>query len=219
MKLLLALVPAALVYAQADSTGYFPGEPSCAVSDIFHACPPPLRQPAVNSATSRVSVAQPRVSLPKMSEAAFSRAAPIPPTSERPSNAGQAVCSSFLAGELSFTQPGGPVQTPTPVPGSSSSSGNTSVVLTNPPTSSATSTGSETSSETSSEFESVSATSEGTHTDTLIGPSTPALTSSVAGSATSGLPSSSPTTGAAAASPLRLGAGVLAGIMGAIAFL
>lgn len=33
MKSLLIIGAAALVYAQADSTGYFPGEPSCAVSD------------------------------------------------------------------------------------------------------------------------------------------------------------------------------------------
>ncbi|GAW16405.1 hypothetical protein ANO14919_058310 [Xylariales sp. No.14919] len=215
MKLLLALAPAALVYAQADSTGYFPGEPSCALpclSSAITAAGCELSDIACQCGPTQSVIAQ------NVGGCIFSSCTD-PADLGAAVNAGQAVCSSFLAGELSFTQPGGPVQTPTPVPGSSSGSGNTSVVLTNPPTASATSTGGETSSETSSEFESVSATSEGTHTDTLIGPSTPALTSSVAGSVTSNLPSSSPTTGAAAASPLRLGAGVLAGIMGAIAFL
>lgn len=84
-------------------------------------------------------------------------------------NAGEAVCSSFLAGELSFTTPEGPAQTPTPVPGSSSGPGttDTSIIMTNPPTPSATSSSGGSGSETSTGFESLSITSGGTHTDTF----------------------------------------------------
>ncbi|TGJ81159.1 hypothetical protein E0Z10_g7617 [Xylaria hypoxylon] len=205
MKLFLVLGGVALVYAQADSTGYFPGEPSCAI---------PCLTSAIAAAGCQLSdigcqCGPTQSVIANKVEGCIFTSCTDPAELGEAANAGLAICSSFLAGELSFTKPEEPAQTPTPVPGSSSNSGatNTSVILTNPPTPSATSTGSETSIGSGS----VSVTSEGTHTDTLIGPSTPVLTGSLTGSLTS-LPSSSPTTGAAT----RLGAGVLVGIMGAV---
>jgi hypothetical protein len=74
---------AAFVSAQADSTGYFPGEPSCAVSNqaaisgvsretihkltlmlhySFLASPRPSQLPAAHLATSHASVARHRAS-------------------------------------------------------------------------------------------------------------------------------------------------------------
>ncbi|KAI0534053.1 hypothetical protein GGR58DRAFT_484202 [Xylaria digitata] len=196
MKLFLVLGAVALVHAQADSTGYFPGEPSCALPCLSSAIPAAGCQlsdigcqcgPTQSVIASRV-------------QDCILSSCTNPTELGQAFNAGQAVCSSFFAGELSFTQPSGPAQTPTPVPGSSSNLGNTSVVLTNPPTPSATST---------VESGSASTASDGTHTDTLIGSMT-TLTDTP-------LPSSSPTADAAA-TLARLGAGALAGIMGAIAF-
>ncbi|KAH8165006.1 hypothetical protein CIB48_g3244 [Xylaria polymorpha] len=223
MKSILILGAAALVYAQADSTGYFPGEPSCALpclssaitaagcqlSDISCQCGPTQAVIATKVAGCIIS---------SCTQAADFAAAV---------SAGQAVCSSFLAGELSFTQPDGPAQTPTPVSGSSGSASGTSVVLTNPPTPTPTETGSSSgsSSGSSDEFSSVtgsmSITTGGTHTDTLIGPSSPLVTGSITSLAPSSPASSSPTGSPtnAAANPTRLGAGVLAGIVGAVAFL
>ncbi|KAI0487598.1 hypothetical protein F4859DRAFT_262980 [Xylaria cf. heliscus] len=212
MKLFLMIGAAAFVYGQADSTGYFPGEPSCAL---------PCLSSAITAAGCQLSDIACQCG-PTQSVIAAKVGGCILSSCTNPQelgdaiNAGQAVCSSFLAGELSFTQPGGPVQTPTPVPGSSGSATGTSVIMTNPPTPTPTSTGSETSGVFSSE--SGSETAGGTHTDTLIGPSTPLITGSITSLASSSSsPTSSPTN--AAANPTRLGAGVLAGIVGAVAFL
>ncbi|KAI1734791.1 hypothetical protein F4680DRAFT_436975 [Xylaria scruposa] len=217
MKLFPIFGAAAVAYAQADSTGYFPGEPSCAIpclssaivaagcqlSDIGCQCGPTKSVIAGNVAGCLISGCNPT----DLGAA---------------QSAGEAVCSSFFAGELSFTQPSGPAQTPTPVPGSSGSASGTSVVITNPPTPTPTSTGagssgsSESSGGFSSETGTGTMTTGGTHTDTLIGHSTPHIT----GSITSLAPSSSTSSpAAAAANSVRAGAGVLAGIFGAIAFL
>ncbi|KAI1755680.1 hypothetical protein F4782DRAFT_486428 [Xylaria castorea] len=223
MKLLLIFSAAALVYAQADSTGYFPGEPSCAL---------PCLSSAITAAGCQLSDIACQCG-PTQSVIANKVAGCILSSCTNPTelgeavNAGEAVCSSFLAGELSFTQPGGPALTPTPVPGSSGSASGTSVILTNPPTPTPTtssgssgsdsgSSSSESSGGFSSETGSGTMTTGGTHTDTLIGPSTPIIT----GSVTSLVPSSPTSSPAgAAANSARLGAGVLAGIVGAVAFL
>ncbi|KAF2963403.1 hypothetical protein GQX73_g10164 [Xylaria multiplex] len=200
MKLFLVLGAVALVHGQADSTGYFPGEPSCALPCLSSAIPAAGCQlsdigcqcgPTQSAIASRI-------------QGCIISSCTNPTDLGQAVNAGQAVCSSFFAGELSFTQPGGPAQTPTPVPGSSSNLGNTSVILTNSPTPSATSTVGTDSTSTES------AASDGTHTDTLIGSTTTTPTDTL-------LPSTSATPGAAA-TLARLGAGALAGIMGAIAF-
>ncbi|KAI0458113.1 hypothetical protein F5B21DRAFT_461352 [Xylaria acuta] len=226
MKLLLVFGAAALVHAQADSTGYFPGEPSCALpclSSAITAAGCQLSDIACQCGPTQSVIAS------KVGLCIFSSCTD-PAELGAAVTAGQAVCSSFLAGELSFTQPGGPAQTPTPVPGSSGSASGTSVVLTDPPTPTPTSSGSgsgsssgsgtESSGGFSSETESVSITTGGTHTDTLIGPSSPLITGSIT-SLGPGSPTSSPTSSptGAAANPTRLGAGVLAGIVGAVAFL
>ncbi|KAI1199090.1 hypothetical protein F5X97DRAFT_322720 [Nemania serpens] len=204
--------------AQADSTGYFAGEPSCAL---------PCLTSAITAAGCQLSDIACQCG-PTQSVIAnkiggcILRSCTDPTALGDAINAGQAVCSSFLAGELSFTTPEGPAQTPTPtpVPGSSSGTGttDTSIIMTNPPTPSSTSSGggggggggsgSETS--TGSPFSSI--TPGGTHTDTLIGPSSPILTGSIIS-----LPTSTPT--GAAATPGRPGAGVLAGVVGAVALL
>ncbi|KAI1420828.1 hypothetical protein F5Y12DRAFT_719124 [Xylaria sp. FL1777] len=217
MKSFLLLGAAALVHAQADSTGYFPGEPSCAL---------PCLSAAITAAGCELSDIACQCG-PTQSAIAEKVAPCILTSCTNPTdlgaaiNAGEAVCSSFFAGELSFTTP---EQTPTPVPSSSSGSSSgptttdTSIVLTNPstPTPTSTSGGNETSiasgSGSGSGSGSVRTTPESTHTDTLLGSSTPVLT----GSLTS-LPSSVPT--GAAATPALLGGGVIAGLMGVVAFL
>ncbi|KAI0551426.1 hypothetical protein F4679DRAFT_539204 [Xylaria curta] len=215
MKLLPIFGAAAVVYAQADSTGYFPGEPSCAVSALSSAivaagCP--LSDIGCQCGPTQSVIAD------KVGGCILSSCT-NPTDLGAAINAGEAVCSSFFAGELSFTQPSGPAQTPTPVPGSSGSATGTSVVITNPPTPTPTSTGASSSgsSESSGGFSSETGTmtTGGTHTDTLIGHSTPHIT----GSITSAPSSSTSAPAAAAANSVRAGAGVLAGIFGAIALL
>ncbi|KAI1184872.1 hypothetical protein F5B17DRAFT_410230 [Nemania serpens] len=215
MKSFFILGAAALVYAQADSTGYFVGEPSCALpclSSAITAAGCQLSDLACQCGPTQSVVAN-RIG------GCILRSCTKPTERGDAMNAGQAVCSSFLAGELSFTSPEGPAQTPTPVPGPSSAPGttDTSIIMTNPPmpstTSSSGSSGSDSGTEISTGFESFSITPGGTHTDTLLGPpSSPILTGSI-----SILPSSTPT--GAAMTPARLGAGVLAGVMGAVALL
>lgn len=216
MKPFLIVGAAALVYAQADSTGYFPGEPSCAL---------PCLSSAITAAGCQLSDIACQCG-PTQSAIAANVGGCILKSCTNPTelgqavNAGQAVCSSFLAGELSFTQPetqpGGPIQTPTPVPGSSSPGTGTSVIMTDPPTptptdsSSSSGSGSATTATTGSGFMNI--TSGITHTDTVIVPSTLLPPTSL-----TDLPTSSPT--GAAASPAIYGAGVLAGIMGAVALL
>ncbi|KAI0439450.1 hypothetical protein F4803DRAFT_531245 [Xylaria telfairii] len=218
MKSFLIIGAAALVYAQADSTGYFPGEPSCAL---------PCLSSAITAAGCQLSDISCQCG-PTQTVIAGKVAGCIISSCTQASDfaaavdAGQAVCSSFLAGELSFTQPDGPPQTPTPVSGSSGSASGTSVIMTNPPTPTPTETGSSSgsSSEFSSETGSMSITTGGTHTDTLIGPSSPHVTGSITSLAPSSPASSSPTSSPnAAANPTRIAAGVLAGIAGAVAFL
>ncbi|KAI0428235.1 hypothetical protein F5Y09DRAFT_7403 [Xylaria sp. FL1042] len=226
MKFLLVAGAAALVSAQADSTGYFPGEPSCAL-------------PCLSSAITEAGCALSDIACqcgPTQSVIAANvggcifASCPDPTDLGAAVNAGQAVCSSFLAGELSFTSPEGPPQTPTPVLGSSSSSSgpdttDTSVIMTNPPfstTTTATSgsgSGSGSGNATSSSSGgSASGSGSGittptaTHTDTLIGPSSVVLTGS------SSSPTSSTPTGGAAV-PAGLGSGLLAGLLGIVAFL
>ncbi|KAI1814573.1 hypothetical protein GGS20DRAFT_547943 [Poronia punctata] len=199
----------ALVSAQADSTGYFPDQPSCAIpcltsavaaagcelSDIACQCGP--TQAAIGSRVGPCLLGD--CSGGELGQAIA---------------AGQAVCSSFRAGELSFTSPG----TPTPVPSTSSTGSgsasasasattSTSVVKTHPPTPSSTSSGTATVTETET-----STTPRITHTDTIdVSEPTPT------GTFTTTEPSSSPS--GAAATPGMMGAGVLAGIMGAVALL
>ncbi|KAI0522213.1 hypothetical protein F5B22DRAFT_464608 [Xylaria bambusicola] len=214
MKLFLTIAgAAALVHAQADSTGYFPGEPSCAL-------------PCLSSAITAAGCALSDIGCqcgPTQSVIANKVGGCILSSCTDPTelgaaiNAGQAVCSSFLAGELSFTTPSGPAPTPTPT-GSGSSSGSesgstsgTSGPVTSPPTSTASSTAVSESGSESGSGDSTSESDHATHTDTLIGSESPILT----GSLTS-LPANP--TGAAAA-PASIGAGVLAGILGILAFL
>ncbi|KAI1114736.1 hypothetical protein F5Y14DRAFT_450815 [Nemania sp. NC0429] len=209
MKAVLIMGAAALVYAQADSTGYFVGEPSCALpclSSAFTAAGCQLSDIACQCGPTRSVIAN------KVGGCIL-RSCTDPTELGEAINAGQAVCSSFLAGELSFTTPEGPAQTPTPVPGSSSGPGATytSIIMTNPPTPSSTSGGDGGATETHTGFESLTITPGDTHTDTLIGPSSPILTGSIS------LASSTPT--GAAATPGLLGAGVLAGVVGAVALL
>ncbi|KAI0968836.1 hypothetical protein F4678DRAFT_464024 [Xylaria arbuscula] len=227
MKLFLLTVAAALANAQADSTGYFPGEPSCAL---------PCLSSAITAAGCQLSDIACQCG-PTQSVIAEKVGGCILSSCTNPSelgaavNAGQAVCSSFFAGELPFTSP-----TSTPAPGSSSegtkssTTGSSSIAVTTPPpthtsggnntTSASTSSGGLGSSTGSgSGFESISSggathTTHTTHTDTLLGTSTRVLT----GSHTS-VPSSTPTGGAAAAASAQFGAGVLAVIMGLVAFL
>ncbi|KAI0393362.1 hypothetical protein F5Y17DRAFT_458935 [Xylariaceae sp. FL0594] len=218
---------AALVNAQADSTGYFPGEPSCALpclSSAITAAGCQLSDIACQCGPTQTAIAGKVAGclLTSCDSKNLSQAM----------SAGLAVCSSFHAGELSFTNPGGPIQTPTPVPGSSSSSSTSvtvttsatetsSIIMTLPPIvnstyTSASETGG-TSSESSSGTDSgtdsdvPSTTPTTTHTDTI------RVSSSIlTGTVTSEL-TSSPS--GAAATPAMLGAGVLAGIMGAVALL
>ncbi|KAI8951818.1 hypothetical protein F4801DRAFT_543648 [Xylaria longipes] len=213
MKSFLIIGAAALVYAQADSTGYFPGEPSCAL---------PCLSSAITAAGCQLSDIACQCG-PTQSVIANKVGGCILSSCTNPTelgdaiNAGQAVCSSFLAGELSFTQPGGPIETSTTAPSSPGSTSSTSVIvsLTNPLLTTPTSSGS-ISGDFSSATGSMNITSGGTHTDTLIGPSTPVITGPIT-SLGSSPPTTSPT--GAAANPARLGAGVLAGIVGAVAFL
>ncbi|GAP87130.1 putative cell wall protein [Rosellinia necatrix] len=212
MKSFLILAAAALVYAQADSTGYFPGEPSCAL---------PCLSAAITEAGCQLSdiacqCGPTKAVIAGQVAGCLLTSCTNPTDLGQAANAGEAVCSSFFAGELSFTSPDSTAMTPTPVPGSSSAATGTSVIMTNPPTPTPTPSGSgsgSSSAPTSSGFMNITsgATSSGiTHTDTLINPST--LTGSLTGE-----PSSTPT--GAGATQGRLAAGVLAGIAGAIAFL
>ncbi|KAI1365277.1 hypothetical protein F5Y08DRAFT_186479 [Xylaria arbuscula] len=217
MKLFLIASAAALVHAQADSTGYFPGEPSCALpclSSAITAAGCALSDIGCQCGPTQTAIAE------KVGACIFT-ACTNPTDLGAAVNAGQAVCSSFFASELPFTTPEGasdtgPSVTPAPTStssgsGDSSSSGSsdassstsgTTGPVTSPPTSTATSSSG-----------SGSESGDTTHKDTLIGSSSLSLT----GSLTS-LPSSTPTTGAAVA-PAGVGAGVLAGILGIIAFL
>ncbi|KAI8624871.1 hypothetical protein F5Y19DRAFT_452021 [Xylariaceae sp. FL1651] len=208
MKLfLIAMGAATLVSAQADSTGYFPGEPSCALpclssainaagcqlSDIGCQCGPTQTVIAGKVATCLIAKCNP-------TELGVAQ------------SAGEAVCSSYSAGELTFTNPGGPLSTV--VSGSSGGTSETSVIMTAPPTPSSTVSST---SESGSGFGSgsMSMTSNSTATKTVGGLSSthtlPSLTQSLSGS--------SPASTAAAATPAKIGAGILAGIMGAVAFL
>ncbi|KAI1181254.1 hypothetical protein F4777DRAFT_526528 [Nemania sp. FL0916] len=215
MKSIVILSTAALVYAQADSTGYFPGEPSCAL---------PCLSSAITAAGCQLSDIGCQCG-PTQAVIGEKVAGCIITSCTKPTDfaaavgAGQAVCSSFFAGELSFTtpsvtNPGGPIQTPTPSSGTSGSASGSSIVMTNPPTPTSTPTFSSTASDSSSGSDSDSSGS--THTDTLIGSSTPNLSGSLT-AFTSLTPTSTPT--GAAATPGKLGAGILAGIMGAAALL
>ncbi|KAI0913492.1 hypothetical protein F4824DRAFT_481570 [Ustulina deusta] len=207
MKLFLVVGAAALVHAQADSGGYFPGEPPCAL---------PCLASAITAAGCELSDIACQCG-PTQSVIADKVGGCILSSCTNPTDlgaaisAGQAVCSSFLAGEL--TTPPGPPPTSTPVTASSSKSDtpHTSAILTSPSTPTPTTWSNETSIGTGSG--SVSTTLKGTHTDTLLGSSTAVLT----GSHTT-LPTSAPPT-AAAATSTWLGAGVLAGIMGVVALL
>ncbi|KAI0201705.1 hypothetical protein F4808DRAFT_95915 [Astrocystis sublimbata] len=202
MKLFVLLTTAAVVCAQADSTGYFPGEPSCAI---------PCLTSAITAAGCQLSDIVCQCG-PTQSVIANKVGSCILTSCTNPAelgdaiNAGQAVCSSFSAGQLSFTQPSSPTPTPTSTSSPSNSTSVTSMTMTNPPTPTPN----------SSETRHMNTTTlHGTHTDTLIGPgpTTPLLS----GSLTDILPTSSPT--GAAANPTRIGAGILAGIAGIVAFL
>ncbi|KAI0118345.1 hypothetical protein GGR51DRAFT_213019 [Nemania sp. FL0031] len=200
MKSILILSAAALVYAQADSTGYFPGEPSCAL---------PCLSSAITEAGCQLSDIACQCG-PTQSVIGSRVAGCILSSCTNPTdigaaaNAGQAVCSSFFAGELSFTQPEGPSQTTPPTSGSSTSSPSVTTAVTTLSTPSATGSVSETITSPAS----LSSTPGPTHTDTLIDSSLSLLTTT---------PSSAPAH--PVATPGGLGAGVLAGIMGAVALL
>ncbi|KAI0877944.1 hypothetical protein GGS24DRAFT_65878 [Hypoxylon argillaceum] len=208
MKSFLILGAVALVYAQADSTGYFPGEPSCALPCLSSAITEAgcqLSDIACQCGPTQAAIAG-RVGGCLLSSCTD------PTDLGAAVNAGQAVCSSFLAGELSFTTPEGPSQTQPPIISSSSlDTIDISTLITSLPTPSATgssSSGSGSDSGATTGSESASPTPGTTHTDTLIDPSLTILTTQ---------PSSTPT--GAAATPGGLGAGVLAGIMAAVALL
>ncbi|KAI1124842.1 hypothetical protein F5Y10DRAFT_248378 [Nemania abortiva] len=196
MKSFLIMGAAALVHAQADSTGYFPGEPSCAL---------PCLSSAITEAGCQLSdiacQCGPTQSIIAGKVGGCILSSCNPTDVGAAVNAGQAVCSSFLAGELSFTQP---EQTTPPTSGSGSSTPVVSTVVTTLPTPSATTSGGETITDSAS----VSTTPGPTHTDTLIDSSLTILTTT---------PTSAPA--GPVATPGGLGAGVLAGIMGAVAFL
>ncbi|KAI1352678.1 hypothetical protein F5Y01DRAFT_87601 [Xylaria sp. FL0043] len=216
MKLFQVLGAAALVSAQADSTGYFPGEPSCALpclSSAITAAGCELSDIACQCGPTQAAIAA------KVGGCILSSCT-NPTDLGAAVNAGEAVCSSFLAGSLSFTSPSGPPQTPTPVPGSSSPGPTgTSAVLTIPPFSSTTATssgggGNETTSSSGTGVSSLTSdtTPTATHTDTLLGTSSVVLTGSPSS------PTSSTPTGGAAV-PAGLGSGLLAGLLGIVAFL
>ncbi|KAI0405507.1 hypothetical protein F4802DRAFT_597065 [Xylaria palmicola] len=202
----LIMGAAALVHAQADSTGYFPGEPSCAL---------PCLSSAITAAGCQLSdigcqCGPTQGAIATLAGGCILSSCTDPTDLGAAITAGQAVCSSFFAGELSFTTPG--TETPAPTTGSGSESGttgttSTGATVTSPPTATTTVSSGGTSGGTESE----SVTPGATHTDTLIGPST------LNPSSLSSLEPSSPT--GAAATPAMLGAGVLAGVMGAVALL
>ncbi|KAI1820471.1 hypothetical protein F4861DRAFT_533679 [Xylaria intraflava] len=212
MRSFLILGAAALVYAQADSTGYLPGEPSCAV---------PCLTSAIAAAGCQLSDLSCQCGPTKSAIAdkvsgclieACSNSADIGSAI----NVGEAICSSFLAGSLTFTEPGQPTQTPTSVSGSAGSATDTSMITTPPPTNSgAESTGTASNGTAASSGSgthtgsgSMSITTHGTHTDTIIGPLK-----------TTSAESSSGSHNGAAATPAKINAGILAGIMGAAVLL
>ncbi|KAI1263760.1 hypothetical protein F5Y18DRAFT_115704 [Xylariaceae sp. FL1019] len=185
-SLLVTLSSGALVLADAPSTGYFPGQPSCAL-------------PCLSSAISEVKCALSDIGcLCGTKYTAIETMAAncvitgcAPTALAQAQSAGAAVCSSFSAGKLSFTTPAPSTQPGGPLQNVSTSSG--SMSITSAP-------GSETSSY------------ETTKTETLGG------TSSLSGSLSIETTPSSTQTGAAA-TPAMLGAGMLAGMLAAVAIM
>ncbi|KAI0475968.1 hypothetical protein GGR56DRAFT_693132 [Xylariaceae sp. FL0804] len=217
MKSVLLLIAAAALAIAQDTTGYFPGIPSCAIpcltsaiseagcqlSDISCQCGPTQTVIAGDAAPCLLSECS--------AGSLVAQAA----------SAGRAVCSSYRAGLLTFpTVTATATATTTTTGGSASSSASSGAAgggVTSAPASSTSASASSGSSgsvsATGGGLSGVSATSSSTRTETLGG-----VTSS-AGSALSSLTSSVPTGNAAAAgpgAPVMLGAGVIAGFLGAV---
>ncbi|KAI0154267.1 hypothetical protein GGR57DRAFT_121163 [Xylariaceae sp. FL1272] len=185
-SILVSLGSAALVFADAPSTGYFPGQPSCAL-------------PCLTSAISMVDCALSDIGClcgTKYTAIETNAAGCIltgcaPTALAQAQSAGEAVCSSFSAGKLSFTTPAPTTQPGGPVQNVSSASGSMSIT-------------SPTDSETSGPGT--------TKTETLGG--TPSLSGSLSIEST---PGSTPS--GAAATPAMVGAGMVAGMLAAVALL
>ncbi|KAI1323264.1 hypothetical protein F5Y16DRAFT_403571 [Xylariaceae sp. FL0255] len=218
---------AALISAQAPSTGYFPGQPTCALPCLSSAIP----EAGCSLSDIGCLCGPTQSAVESMAESCLLfNCNPI--ELGQAISAGDAVCSSFSAGELSFTKPsdtpmtnfnpGGPMIPATTndahladITAAPSTTGTDDTATSGSGTSMSMdmsmSMGDSMSGMDMSDTTTGSSSTNATATETLIGPS----------ATKTGSLSLKPSSTAAAATqaPARVGAGIMAGLLGAAAFL